>query len=549
MTHDIFVSYSTQDKLFADALVHRLEQAGYRCWYAPRDIAAGVSWPQAISRAIREIPLMLLVFSGSSNRSEEVSRELTLASSNKRIVMPVRIEDVQPGVGLEYHLADRHWLDVHGLEEDAAISRVLGGLERYASVFAGVRSSEVSAPTVAPSANATAKKKSFGWRAASFLLVLLAAAITFFVWQGRPRVAPEDAAPALAPHATVFTGNNGVTIAVAPTADGKAALLRVQGINHPIDNVVFLAEKADDGRRTYFRITLDGRTWGLVGSENASSRTQAWLPGIRDEMNLSYDEKASGALDLALLAQAYEKQKQEGIQARLARFDRDKAVARAEAKIKEADDDASRACGVAVKTTINWNNINEDQLKRLSIGGFCATVVDSARRICSGNDSDPFRGWLAGNASITCQFGDKLALDVQDGRIVFTTAESEPNQDDFAMERLRAQILSKNPSISLNSPVQMTEDKPVSKRSERQAMGQAGDPAVRSAPPTPSRWPPPPIVRDGDPFARGNPALDRWPPPSDVRSRGLSPMAPPGGLGVHGYENPPPNYLMRRNSR
>jgi len=96
---------------------------------------------------------------------------------------------------------------------------------------------------------------------------------------------------------------------------------------------------------------------------------------------------------------------------------------------------------MTVKTTVNWGSINEDQMKRLGqdIGGFCATVADSARRICAGNDSDKFRGWLAGNASITCQFGDKLTLDAQDGRIVFTTAESKPNQDDFVWQYLRAQ--------------------------------------------------------------------------------------------------------------
>ncbi|MDR2186591.1 MAG: toll/interleukin-1 receptor domain-containing protein [Azonexus sp.] len=438
MTHDIFVSYSTPDKLFADALVHQLEKAGYRCWYAPRDITAGVSWPQAISQAIREIPLMLLVFSGSSNRSDEVSRELTLASSNKLIVLPVRIENVQPGAGLEYHLADRHWLDVHGLEEDAAISRVLEGLERYADIFAAARPSEAAAPAAAaPLPDSPPEKKPFGWRAAAFLLILLAAAITFFVWQGREHVAPEDTAPPLASHPAVFTGNNGVNIAVAPTADDKAALIRVQGINHPIDNVVFLAEKTNEGRRTSFNITLDGSPWFLVWSENASSHVQAWLPGIHDSVNLSYDEKASKELDLALLAQTYGKQKKEGIQAKLARFDKDKAVARAESEIKEDDDGASRACGMTVKTTVNWSSINEDQMKRLSIGSFCATVANAARRLCA--DNEKFKDWLARNASITCQFGDKLKLDTQDGRIVFTTAESEPNQDDFAWQYLSGQ--------------------------------------------------------------------------------------------------------------
>ncbi len=147
MGYDIFVSYSTQDKLFVDALVHRLEERHYRCWYAPRDISAGMTWPAAISRAIKEIPLMLLVFSASSNKSEEISRELTLASANKCIVIPVRIENVLPSEELEYHLSNRHWLDVYGLEVENAITQIMDGLRRYADVFANRESagSEASA--------------------------------------------------------------------------------------------------------------------------------------------------------------------------------------------------------------------------------------------------------------------------------------------------------------------------------------------------------------------------------------------------------------------
>ncbi len=135
MGHDIFVSYSTKDKLFVDALVNRLENAKFRCWYAPRDIPAGVTWPSAITTAIRQTPVMLLVFSESANASQEVSRELTLASNNKCLVIPVRIENVTPGIELEYHLTNRHWLDVCDMELDAALLRILEGVERFSPLF------------------------------------------------------------------------------------------------------------------------------------------------------------------------------------------------------------------------------------------------------------------------------------------------------------------------------------------------------------------------------------------------------------------------------
>ncbi|MGL6203363.1 MAG: hypothetical protein ACRC2X_03540, partial [Giesbergeria sp.] len=52
----------------------------------------------------------------------------------------------------------------------------------------------------------------------------------------------------LAKYPKVFTGPQGVELVLAPSADGKQALLRVSGINHPIDQVVFLAELQPQGR-------------------------------------------------------------------------------------------------------------------------------------------------------------------------------------------------------------------------------------------------------------------------------------------------------------
>jgi hypothetical protein len=41
MAHDVFISYSKNDKLTADAVGAKLEAAHIRCWIAPRDIFAG----------------------------------------------------------------------------------------------------------------------------------------------------------------------------------------------------------------------------------------------------------------------------------------------------------------------------------------------------------------------------------------------------------------------------------------------------------------------------------------------------------------------------
>ena len=111
MAHDVFVSYSSKDKPVADAICAHLEATGIRCWIAPRDIAAGEDWPTAIAKAISESQALVLVFSAHSNSSEEVGRELFLAANHKLVIIPFKIEDVEPEPGKQYYLARTHWLD------------------------------------------------------------------------------------------------------------------------------------------------------------------------------------------------------------------------------------------------------------------------------------------------------------------------------------------------------------------------------------------------------------------------------------------------------
>ena len=135
MNYDIFVSYATADKAFVDAIVHSLEASNIRCWYAPRDIPTGMEWPAAITAAIKASTLMLLVFSKNSNDSLEVAKELAVASKNSRLVVPVNLDRTVPSEQMEYHLTNKHWLDIYNLETETAIKRVHDCLLEYESKF------------------------------------------------------------------------------------------------------------------------------------------------------------------------------------------------------------------------------------------------------------------------------------------------------------------------------------------------------------------------------------------------------------------------------
>src|ERR1700722_3394633 len=111
MAHDVFISHSSKDKIVADAVVAALESAGISCWVAPRDIAPGMDWGEAIVRGIAECKVMGLVYSRNSNGSPQVQREGGREEARNKALVPLRIEDVPPSLSMEYFISTPHWLD------------------------------------------------------------------------------------------------------------------------------------------------------------------------------------------------------------------------------------------------------------------------------------------------------------------------------------------------------------------------------------------------------------------------------------------------------
>src|SRR5205823_14248533 len=109
--HEVFISYSSQDKTVANAVCAGLEARGTRCWIAPRDIVAGKDWAEAIIDGIHESRAMVLIFSAHANESQQIKRELERAVSKDIPVVPVRIEEIAPAKTLEYFMSNVHWFD------------------------------------------------------------------------------------------------------------------------------------------------------------------------------------------------------------------------------------------------------------------------------------------------------------------------------------------------------------------------------------------------------------------------------------------------------
>lgn len=113
MVHDVFISYSTKDKVTADAICHVLEENKIKCWIAPRNITSGKPYAEEIMDAITSTKIVVLVFSTNSQASQFVNNEINIAFSNNKPILSFKIDESMPEGELEYFLKVNHWLEAY----------------------------------------------------------------------------------------------------------------------------------------------------------------------------------------------------------------------------------------------------------------------------------------------------------------------------------------------------------------------------------------------------------------------------------------------------
>jgi TIR domain-containing protein len=136
----VFISYSSKDSKFARAICSALESRGLPCWISSRDVGLGENFMDAIVRAIGAAKVMVLVFSENANNSDDMKREIVLASSAMVTVIPVRVEDVVPKGAFAYQLATRQWIDLFQ-DWEAQIERLAKWIEGVAPATSRARPS------------------------------------------------------------------------------------------------------------------------------------------------------------------------------------------------------------------------------------------------------------------------------------------------------------------------------------------------------------------------------------------------------------------------
>ena len=110
MNYDVFISYNSTDIRIAEAACHYIEERRLRCFIAPRDIVPP-DWAASITAAIESSKAFVIIVSENSIASNEVAKEITLATRVSDYIFPFRIDNSELNGRMTYHLSAFHWID------------------------------------------------------------------------------------------------------------------------------------------------------------------------------------------------------------------------------------------------------------------------------------------------------------------------------------------------------------------------------------------------------------------------------------------------------
>lgn len=235
-------------------------------------------------------------------------------------------------------------------------------------------------------------------------------------------------------YAKVYKGREGLMVTLLPLTpkDSKKALIEVKGMDTELDGLILLYDLVNEGTREAYTMDFDGRKSTRMRANQGywGKWTQVYLPDVRGEFDVVFDEKASKQLNIGNFKERYLTQEKNKVQQSLAKFRKEKHLKMANESFAKLAKKASDACGTQINASIDWSTISDDNLKKLSISSYCGSPLDSLARLCKSSASN--KKTLSNKVSkMNCRMGEKIHLGITDKTLNWVTNKDAPNQDDF----------------------------------------------------------------------------------------------------------------------
>src|ERR1043165_9745343 len=126
MAGEIFISYRRADEAWARLLHSQLRAEGVEAWYDAQ-VGAGQDWRIATAKALEASSIFVLLFSENAAQSSDIAKELAAATLEKKLIIPVRLQNIAPKGAFLYELASRNWVNAYE-DTEAKIGELAKGL-------------------------------------------------------------------------------------------------------------------------------------------------------------------------------------------------------------------------------------------------------------------------------------------------------------------------------------------------------------------------------------------------------------------------------------
>ena len=189
MNSEVFISYASKDRKRILDLVDRLSAAGVSVWIDQMGIEGATMWSQEIVAAIRDCKVLILAISKNSAGSENVVKEVALASEGRKRILPVYLEQADIPESMAYQLAGIQRVDFFEGQEELGKQSVIRALLKM-----GVNVSEEASSAASTNISSVGKghssalqlekKEGTAWGKIAMALVgvvLLAVCLFFFL--------------------------------------------------------------------------------------------------------------------------------------------------------------------------------------------------------------------------------------------------------------------------------------------------------------------------------------------------------------------------------
>jgi len=126
MAGEIFISYRRADEAWARLLHSLLRAEGVEAWYDAL-VGPGQDWRIATAKALETSRIFVLLFSENAAQSSDIAKELAAATLERKLIIPVRLENIAPKGAFLYELASRNWVNAYENTE-AKLAELAKGL-------------------------------------------------------------------------------------------------------------------------------------------------------------------------------------------------------------------------------------------------------------------------------------------------------------------------------------------------------------------------------------------------------------------------------------